>query len=653
MRKLIFFLGLFLFINLVQAQSTTTGLSFDYNRAQNDGANLRIAASTIDTLQLPFIDDFSTSGASPDTSHWLNEGGVLVNNNYAVNPPSLNVATFDGIMADGFPYVFPTSPLNGTSANPRGEADYLISKPIDISALDSSSHLAFSFYWQKGSHHPAQTPSLNQGDTLKLFFLNKDSVWVKVWPFLNTDPEIKTNYGVGKNVFTYKQIQLTDSLFFHDAFQFKFTSYGTLDGNYSIWSVDYIYLDSGRVTKNIQDFAFGNQLSPLLNDFYAVPYRQFQVSPLSYLSNQVTTGYSNLSNKANLRDTMYVKVSSASNGSPVVFDQVKQASGLPAGGTIEADTTVDISWTPNQQAITSAIEDYKQTNFALNYQVTLSGTDQVEILKTNDSISETNYLSNYFAYDDGTAEGGIKLEYSGYFEIAYEFEMKTRDTLTAIYIYWSRAGFDIRGTSIDIKVWKSLPEVRGATVEELYLKKIRKVISYGENFGQFTKIEIPATIIEAGYFYVGWGQNINNKVVKIGADFSQDNRTRFYEHSTGKWENPRAFNFYGTPMIRPKFGYDFAVGMDDLLVGVDDLIINDKLNSIDVYPNPADYKIKIDGACKSFQMFDVTGNIVLHDNFDQIKEKTIIETDRLNPGIYFLQVFNGVFSQTKKMIIYH
>ena len=104
-----------------------------------------------------------------------------------------------------------------------------------------------------------------------------------------------------------------------------------------------------------------------------------------------------------------------------------------------------------------------------------------KFLETNDSISEINYLSNYFAYDDGTPEGGIALEKGGYFKVAYEFEMKTRDTLTAIYIYWTRAGYDISGTTINVKIWKSLPGVHGATAEEFYLDKKPTTITLWRN----------------------------------------------------------------------------------------------------------------------------------------------------------------------------
>ena len=56
------------------------------------------------TLTLPFFDDFSqTKGANPNTKLWIN-GGVNINNTFALNQPTVNIATFDGKNSAGLPY---------------------------------------------------------------------------------------------------------------------------------------------------------------------------------------------------------------------------------------------------------------------------------------------------------------------------------------------------------------------------------------------------------------------------------------------------------------------------------------------------------------------------------------------------------------------
>jgi len=54
-----------------------------------------------DTLILPFFDDFSSSSAFPDTSKWFSGSGTYVNNRFCVDPPTYNVATFDGLSESG------------------------------------------------------------------------------------------------------------------------------------------------------------------------------------------------------------------------------------------------------------------------------------------------------------------------------------------------------------------------------------------------------------------------------------------------------------------------------------------------------------------------------------------------------------------------
>ena len=50
----------------------------------------------VDTLSLPFWDDFSTSLLTPDSTKWLYGEHVNVNQGRGLNPPSINVASFDG-----------------------------------------------------------------------------------------------------------------------------------------------------------------------------------------------------------------------------------------------------------------------------------------------------------------------------------------------------------------------------------------------------------------------------------------------------------------------------------------------------------------------------------------------------------------------------
>ena len=54
-------------------------------------------------LSLPFLDDFSHGGPYPDTNFWI-DNAAYINNTYPICPPTLGVATLDGVNNEGQPY---------------------------------------------------------------------------------------------------------------------------------------------------------------------------------------------------------------------------------------------------------------------------------------------------------------------------------------------------------------------------------------------------------------------------------------------------------------------------------------------------------------------------------------------------------------------
>ncbi|MBK9213821.1 MAG: hypothetical protein IPO14_12990 [Saprospiraceae bacterium] len=96
-------------------------------------------------LSLPFFDDFVQNKI--DSTNWT-DGFVFVNYGMAVNPPSLGVATFDGINENGKPY-----------GGGHGLSDILTSSFIDLSNQGSDSLFLSFFYSPKvmGYNHTSGT----------------------------------------------------------------------------------------------------------------------------------------------------------------------------------------------------------------------------------------------------------------------------------------------------------------------------------------------------------------------------------------------------------------------------------------------------------------------------------------------------------------
>ena len=113
--------------------------------------HFRLQESPIDTLSLPFFDDFSTTNTGKlDTKKWLSSG-VYVNNTFCQNPPNFQVASFDGTNQYGQPYSFLPN-TDDINLIINDFTDNLTSKPIDLSTITASSDLVFSFFWQKGGY---------------------------------------------------------------------------------------------------------------------------------------------------------------------------------------------------------------------------------------------------------------------------------------------------------------------------------------------------------------------------------------------------------------------------------------------------------------------------------------------------------------------
>jgi len=100
----------------------------EYAKKHPDRAKTQFKSAPV-VLTLPFMDDFSYASLEsselhyPITSLWL-DNDVFINSTLGVNPPSIGVATFDGLDAKGEPYIS----YNGV--NEDGPSDTLTSQFI-------------------------------------------------------------------------------------------------------------------------------------------------------------------------------------------------------------------------------------------------------------------------------------------------------------------------------------------------------------------------------------------------------------------------------------------------------------------------------------------------------------------------------------------
>ena len=130
-------------------------------------------------LELPFFDDFSRFSqptSDPEVpAEWLRwcDNHAFINNGFGVQPPTIGVATLDGLMADGYPW-------DWSAENTFGAADTLTSLPIDITGFTVADNIYLSFFYQGGGW--GNTPDNNDRLVVELFAdVGGDGAWIEVW----------------------------------------------------------------------------------------------------------------------------------------------------------------------------------------------------------------------------------------------------------------------------------------------------------------------------------------------------------------------------------------------------------------------------------------------------------------------------------------
>lgn len=633
-------LSLLFFCLTIQAQESVVPLDIDPARYQvkAEGQNLKTTATaaTTDTITLPFIDDFSSTYTSyADTSLWLEGGDTYINNRLCVDPPTRNVATFDGLKADGTPYIFTTQ-----ETNISGLADQLTSKPIDLSGLFPDDSLVLSFYWQKGGRTIHNFPDIE--DSLFLEFRDSTGQWV--YQYGIDGDVISGNTSIED--FTYAYLPITDSIFFHAGFQFRFNINCTLNGNYDIFHIDYIHLDTARkVTDIIADVAYSSPLSSYLAPYTSITRKQFFADPEFYVADSVYSYVTNPSGSnfinANINQEAGYLVDTISGTSIETMNTGINALMFPGDKNIA-------KWNPTASNLSGAIPPLSTDSpVVLKYKFDMVTQDS---LLTNDSIIGYNIIDNYMAYDDGTAEASYVYPGTNN-KFALKFELKEQDTLYYIQTYFPKRKKDNERRSIQWRIWKTLEGIDGLN-DQLYYAKTALLI-YSDELNGFSidsmtkKTDFPnstdnGVIIPAGTFYIGFVQ-FSDDELQIGLDYNTNTSTNFYANGGFGWNNSFGQSNECSIMMRPVFGKRKPFDLTPITQ-------YDKPLSFTIFPNPGNASIKSTKDLTHLTIHDITGNTIK--TIDDVKAFDKIDVSNLPSGIYLLEGVVGKQRAVRRFVKY-
>ncbi len=604
-------------------------------------------------LVLPFFDDFSKPSEVmyPDSSLWEMSYSTWINDGMAVHPPTINVATFDGLDSAGNAY-------NPNEVLLTGYTDNLTSKSIDLSearvslAERPTVYLSFFYQWSGNVEAP------DEKDFLELDFKNADATgWetvMTIFPRANPDPA----------VFYDTIIRISGDQFFHDRFQFRFRSYGRLSGPFDTWHVDYVYVNKNRDIDDLSfpDRALSTQLGPLFGKYRAMPRNHFfsndqLTAPAFEIQNMKnveasinfrTEGFFSSTDLATKNTTTYQTV--ISKATPInITDNVLFAN---EHRSVRMDTLPDIN-DPQQFPTDPGID-----STLIRLTIALQTKDDIPFNKTppiepdstgdytsnylpirfttNDTLTADYVLSSYYAYDDGIAEYAAGLIEAGNL-VAYQFEMNTgyglnQDTLIGFDVYFPPYAITSNQT-VDFFIYH---DDNGMPGEQWLRIASRPVLRKGVN--EFQRIQfLPALLIDEPVFYIGWKEPVAGEVV-VGLDMSNDTGEKIFVNTTGSWYQNT--DVRGSLMVRPVFGS----GIIDTSVGVEE----EKRSA--VYPNPNKGNFYIEGQADDIAILSLTGQSIPFElQRDDYRTEVRIGSDR--PGLYILRYKKENQIKSQKIII--
>ena len=500
-----------------------------------------------DTIGLPFFDDFFYEGPYPDSDLWITND-VFVNNTLGINPPSIGMATFDGLSAGGTPY-------GNTEFR-----DFLVSTYLDLSTFNADSDVYLSFFIQpKGCGDKPE-----EDDLFILEFKDAQGVWDTIANFAN-----ETIFGINKPTnFDHQAIKIEQDKYFHGGFQFRFKNIGTGGGVSDLWHLDYVKLNSNESPDPTSpDIAFVNQASSILKNYNSMPWHQFKGFEAQELNGQMDISLFNHFGFIETAEPSSVSIVEQTTGITVLAESEL----LKLIGTInQKDVPSDIlvqytnpfpsfSGNINNAAFDNQSELIFQTiyKFDQNEEGSLTAGNNQTIRKT--------VFKNYFAYDDGTAESNLAAQGANT-QAAIKYTTNVADSLRGVQIHFPHVFSDVSSQSFNLKIWigdlDSDPVYQRNLIRPFYVDNVFDTLqgftSY--KFQDFNG-NVESVFIPPGDFYIGWQQLDDEfeSAIPIGLDLNSPlNEQKIFQNIGGGW-TPVQDRFQGALMLRPIVGTEPAI----------------------------------------------------------------------------------------------
>ena len=596
---------------------------------------------TVAPAAFPFFDDFSGGGIRPRADLWQDQD-VLINRNFAVAPPSIGVATFDGVDFGGQAYPA------GSGGRRTLIRDYLTSAPVNLSGRAG---VELDFWLQPrglGNRPEVQ-------DSFIVQFLDNAGTWRTVFA---RGGLLSTSGNDEIPPFQRERIPLTTT-FYHANFQFRFANRSSEQGAVDMWHLDYVRLD--EQDNSPADLALVDEPPYLLADYTALPLRHLRAAGAGLFNDSITLVLQNLGEAQTAEVTVdgptsQITVSGGSSTTPFsagvgILSQFAFGTGqagenlFSPGEMISRRTTL-----PGLGNLYAQLEPYllrtadESVPFSLAVTYDLrtngeAGSAYAPAIRTNNTATTITDFRNYMAYDDGSAE--VTLEGSPGTTILQEYTAFTGDVLTGLSIRLPRLTSPLGNQPLRLVIYSGEGQPETLEYSEDF-DILRPEDFFEDSLQGFTTYLLAEEVtLPEGPFYVGWEQQNGARNIGVGFDRSTS-PTDVQWFDNGPGFRRLTGSTTGAIMIRP-----LLAGFDGTPTSTDNPAL---ATALTVWPNPTNGAVEIrlnDGVPADFQyrLFSVTGAVLGSGRLEQR-----LELAHLPAGVYFLEVSDGVRRGRHKII---
>lgn len=571
-----------------------------------------------DTLSLPVLDDFSASQGVPGQAIW-SDSKVYINNSFGENPPTYQVATFD--MMDSTGMIYERATVESFLA------DELTSLPLDLFYPgDTTVYLSFFFQPQGFGDAPEPTDSL----VVELYAPDSHR-WYRVWSMP----------GGPVADFRIAMINISDSRFLQKGSRFRFRNYASLAPAYEAsmkvnadhWNIDYVYLNRNRHYNDtiMPDASLFKPVVSLLVNHTAMPWEHFNIAGISAVKTFFQINLNNLSLDRRAYTPLFsikpVEPAGTAFEKTLVSDEIKARERLSYDETFNYGFSLDAS-------------------DSAKFEVTLDVNQQTpDWIPGNDKISVMQVFTDYYSYDDGSAEAGYGVHGEGTSDAKVAVRYRNyypADSLVAVDICFNQSFDDASKKYFILAIWADDDNKPG----ELIHKQSGSKPQYSGINGFQTVYLDTAQVVPATY-YIGWMQTTAD-FLNVGFDRQNNHKDDNLYNIYGTWQTSQ---FEGSLMIRPVFANKSKKsGIDEnpALAG--------SAAQVKLFPNPASETVSLSytGNPVSTRVIlrDLQGRLILDTR--QSGTITQLPVSGVRNGLYVIEVRSesAVLSRQKLMILH-